>query len=443
MATFLGKLGICGFAKENPSGTAQIPPTVFLPFLPPESFTAAIAQLESKGVYTHVDAIQRTVQGAGEVKGAKIKTELEPSTIGHALMGAFGADVVAEVASFKVTLNSNDRIDFTVDGGGAVSCQIAAGTYTMGTASSQAGTLCALIKAGMEAQASGRTFTVTYSATTKKMTIAVDAGHVFVLQFLTGTNNAKTICLLIGFTKADTASGLTVTGNSTTDVPVFTHTFTRADISALPTYTYWFQKAGKFPYFTGCMLSKLTIEAKAKEYITADAEFVGLTYGGYDTNGALVSPTYSQHVPFTFANAQVKLDTVASLDYDSIKIELDNQVSADHVIANSIWPSKIYSTGFRATVATNLIFADDVQYQKFLNDQTANIQLIFTHPDSINTGGTKFALAFTVTLAKYLSAPFTLPEGKVIVPFSAVCKFDPAVGGSIQAVLTSDASVAF
>ena len=442
MATFLGKLGICGFAKENPSGTAQIPPTVFLPFLPPESFTAAIAQLESKGVYNHISAAQRMVQGAGEIKGAKIKVEMNPETIGHMLMAAFGADVVTETASFTVTLNSNDRIDFTVDAGGAVSCQIAAGTYAMGTASSQAGTLCQLIKAGMEAASAGRTFTVTYSATTKKMTIAVDAAHVFVMQFLSGTNNAKTICALIGFTKADTASALTATSNSTTLAPVQTHTFKRVDALALPTYTYWFKKADKYPYFSGCMLSKLIIEAKAKEYITADAEFVGLKYEGYDAGGGSVSPAYSTRVPYTFANAQVKIDTVASLDYDSIKIELDNAVAADHVLQQSIWAGRIYSTDFRATIAANLIFSDDTQYQKFLNDQTAKIELIFSHPDKIN-GVTPYGCSFTVPLAKYLGAPLTLPEGKIIVPFSAVAKYSDSDSANIIATMNTDVATAY
>ena len=441
MATFLGKLGICGFAKESLSGTAQIPPTVFLPFMPPESFTAAIAQLESKGVYNKISAAQRMVQGAGEVKGAKIKTEMNPDTIGHLLMAAFGADVVAETVSYTVTLNSNDKIDFTEDGGALVTATLTPGTYIMGASSAVSGSLCALIKAAMELVNGASTYTVTYSFTTKKLTITKSTG-VFVINWNTGTNTAHASKTLLGFTNVDTASAIAATSDSTTLAAVQAHTFTRVDASALPTYTYWFKKAGKYPYFSGCMLSKLTIEAKAKEYITADAEFVGLKYEGYDAGGGSVSPSYSTRVPYTFANAQVKIDSVASLDYDSIKIELDNMVAADHVIANSIWPSKIYSTDFRATIAANLIFSDDTQYQKFLNDQAAKIELIFSHPDNIN-GVIPYGCSFTVPLAKYLGAPFTLPEGKVIVPFSAVGKYSDSDSASIIAAVNTDVSTAY
>ena len=440
---FLGRLGIAGFAKEGAvPGVAVVPPTVFLPFLPPESFTPAIALLESKGVFTHADVVHRTAQGAGEIKGAKIKTELNPDTIGHMLMAAFGADTVTEVASYVVTLATNDKIDFTEDGGAPVAATLTPGTYKMGTSSSQAGTLCALIKSAMEAVNGASTYTVTYSYTTKKLTITKSAG-VFVINWATGANTATAAKTLLGFSNADTASAIAATSDSTTQPAVQSHVFKRADVSQLPTYTYWFKKADKYPYFSGCMLSKLSVEAKAKEYITADAEFVGLKYEGYDAAGAGVSPSYSTRVPFTFANAVLKMDTVASLDYDTLKFDLDNMVEAEHVVATDIWAKKVWAGGFRATLAANLIFEDDVQYQKFLSSADAKVELILTHGDSINTAGTKYALTFTVPVAKYLTAPFVLPDGRISVPFTAVAKYNVADSASIIATLVTDVAVAY
>lgn len=439
---FLGKLGIAGFAKESVLGTAVTPPTVFLPFLPPESFTPAIALLESKGVYTHADVVQRTAQGAGEIKGAKIKTELNPDTIGHMLMAAFGVDTVTEVASYVVTLNTNDKIDFTEDAGSEVTAILTPGTYPMGTASSQAGTLCALIKAAMEAVNGTSTYTVTYSFTTKKLTITKSTG-VFVLNWATGTNTLQAAKTLLGFTNADSASAIAAVSDSTTQPAVQSHVFKRGDVSALPSYTYWFKKADKYPYFSGCMLSKLSIEAKAKEYITADAEFVGLKYEGYDAGGGAVSPSYSTRVPFTFAQAQIKIDDSVSLDYDTLKFDLDNMVEAEHVIAIDIWAKKVWAGGFRATLAANLIFEDDVQYQKFISNAAAKVELILTHGDSINTAGTKHALTLTVPTGKYLTAPFVLPDGRISVPFTAVCQYNPSDSASVYATLVTDVATAF
>ncbi len=119
-------------------------------------------------------------------------------------------------ASLKVTLNTNDYIDFTENGGAEVNAQLTAGTYPMGAVSSEAGTLCALIKARMEAVSLG-TYTVTYSGTTDKVTIIRSSG-VFVIKFASGTNTAKNASAVMGFAAADTASAISATSGSTVAV---------------------------------------------------------------------------------------------------------------------------------------------------------------------------------------------------------------------------------
>lgn len=112
-----------------------------------------------------------------------------------------------------VTLNTNDRIDFTENGGAEVSAQLTAGTYPVGASSAEAGTLCALIKTKMEAAGTG-TYTVTYSGSTDKLTITRSSG-VFVIKFATGTNTAANASGIMGFTGADTASAIAATSSST------------------------------------------------------------------------------------------------------------------------------------------------------------------------------------------------------------------------------------
>lgn len=114
--------------------------------------------------------------------------------------------------SILITVNTNDFIDFSENGGGAVSAQLTAGTYPVGATSSEAGTLCALIKTKMEAAGSG-TFTVTYSGSTDEITITRSSG-VFVLKFATGTNTAKNAASAMGFSVSDTASAISATGTA-------------------------------------------------------------------------------------------------------------------------------------------------------------------------------------------------------------------------------------
>ena len=112
-----------------------------------------------------------------------------------------------------VTVNSNDRIDFTENGGAEVTAQLTAGTYPLGVASSEAGTLCALVKSRMEAAGSG-TYTVTYSVSTDKMTITRSSG-VFVIRFASGTNTAMNASGVLGFSGSGTTSAISATSNST------------------------------------------------------------------------------------------------------------------------------------------------------------------------------------------------------------------------------------
>ncbi len=113
----------------------------------------------------------------------------------------------------KITLNTNDYIDFTEDGGAELHAQLTAGTYPVGASSAEAGTLCALVKTAMEAVNPAATYTVTYSAVTDKITITKDSG-VFVIKFATGTNTLKNASQALGFTGADTASAISATSGA-------------------------------------------------------------------------------------------------------------------------------------------------------------------------------------------------------------------------------------
>lgn len=117
----------------------------------------------------------------------------------------------------KITLDTNDYIDFTEDGGAEVSAQLTAGTYPLGVSSSESGTLCALIKTQMEAVNGASTYTVTYSVSTDKITITKNTG-VFVIKFATGTNTAKNASGAMGFAATDTASAISATSGSTVAV---------------------------------------------------------------------------------------------------------------------------------------------------------------------------------------------------------------------------------
>ncbi|MFA5937592.1 MAG: hypothetical protein WC822_06980, partial [Candidatus Paceibacterota bacterium] len=114
---FSGIFGKAGIAKESPAGTF-VAPTKFIRFIPPFQFSRDIELLISQGVRGVADMITKVAQGPAELKSGKINIECEPEGgLGEHLMAAFGTDTATEsVANFVVDA-TNNKIDFTEDGG--------------------------------------------------------------------------------------------------------------------------------------------------------------------------------------------------------------------------------------------------------------------------------------------------------------------------------------
>lgn len=433
MGIYTGPLRAAGLAKESVLGTLISTPTIYIPVHPSDTFYPTITPLESKGIFARADLINKVVLGPGEVKGMKAKWEAEPENIGEQLMAAFGTDTMAEVATFVVTSGSNAKINFKEDAGAELTATLTAATYAMGTSSAQAGTLCAQVKTALQAAAGAvKTYTVTYSYSTKKMTITASSGTV---QFLwsTGTNAAISARTLLGFTAADTSAALAVTSNSTTQQFAMTHTFTRAAVSQLPTYSWWFDKGNIFPLFAGGMMNKLEIGAKAKEFVMIDTDWTGLSY---DTSGTSKSPTYSTLRPFGFNQVNFTIDGAQSLYYDDFKVTVENNVKADHVLGSSIYPGVIYAEGMRVTIGANFFFNDAVQYNKFLAGSFASMLVTIASSDII-VGTTPYSLVISAPLNFYSAAPIPNPSGVLKVAFATVLQYDPSTSKTVSMALTN------
>lgn len=115
------------------------------------------------------------------------------------LSGLFGSDSVEPL--FVVIAGTNNFIDFKDTAAATKAAQVAAGSYT-GT------TLATAIAAAMMATTPTGTFTCTWSAATGKFTIAESSGPTnFELLWNTGTNKAKDIHTLCGYSDAADDTG--------------------------------------------------------------------------------------------------------------------------------------------------------------------------------------------------------------------------------------------
>lgn len=436
---YIGRLGSLGIAKETAVGTVNATPDNWIAFNPPESISPDIKLLEHNGIFAKPDYVFKASQGPGSVPSAKFKLIAEPENIGEIMMGAFGTDTLSDVASVTISA-TNKYIDFDVDGGSPVAAELTTGSFPYGASSAVAGSLCANIKAAMEAVATGRTITVTYSYTAKKFTIAIDGIHTIKILWLTGTNNANGAYAALGFTKSDTSETNSQTSDSVTAQPAMLHTFTRLANAQLPTYSFCVDKGGfKKMLFSGAMLNKLTVEAKAKEYVTADADFACLKY---DSDGTATA-SYSLLRPFTFDEVSINFaGSTAELDYDTVKIEIDNMVKLEHTLASSIWATKIWSEGFKVTIAAELYLEDSVEYAKYLAGSDTSLEVSITSSEFI-VGSVPYKWTFSVPLSKYSAAPLQNGSGVLKIPFSLVGIYDPSTGKTLSSTLQNTKATAY
>lgn len=440
MTVYVGQLRAAGLAKETIVGTLVTPPTEYIPYIAPDGFMPSIELLESTAVRFNPNRLYKASQGAGDVKAMKLKWEAEPENIGNLLMAVFGVDTVSEYATFVVS-NSNNKINFKEDGGSELTATLTNGTYIMGASSAVTASLCKEIKDQLEAAAgSAGTYTVTFNSSTRKLTIAVSGGAAAVqLLWGTGTNAATSARTLLGWSTSDTASAASLESSGTTTAQQWQHLFTRLAAAQLPSYSWWFDKGATYPQFVGCMVNKMDLTAKAREFVMVESEWTGL---GFDDTGTSKSPSYSAIAPWKFDMAQLRVNAGLVQNYDNVKISFDNIVKADQLLSQSIYPGVIYSEGFDVTISMDMVVEDAVQYANFLaGDAVAlNLQLIHTEEGNM---ASPYSLEFDMPEAKYSVASYPNAPGLIKIAFTARGIYNVSASKICSVALRNSISTAY
>ena len=438
---YIGRLVKVGLAKEGTIGTVQAPPVRFRRVQLPFNFSTDIALLMGKGVQGIADEVLRVSQGKAQLKGGKMKYELDPLEVGDDLMAAFGVDTVSEVASFAVAdsgAGQNNLLDMNIDGHTNIVVTIAAGTYKAGQTQADTGTLCALLYAGIHAAEPTQAYTVAFTRTATGGTFTIactTALGTLNLTFKTGASAAKSIGNLLGYPSGtsgtDLTGALTYTGAGV--VAVYSHAFSRIQSAELSSYTVWQATGLDYPQHVGCMLSKLELAAKAGDYVEMDAEWLGLKY---DSTGVTQTPVFSGLAPLKFANCIFTVGGSPSSNYDDVKITIANDIAVEHAVTNSIYGQKIYSKGLKVTANLSLMVEDLTEWAKFLAGGSSSLSLAITSPDLIKVGF-PYSLTFAIPHLSYSAAPRPMPNGLVKIAFSSVAVNPDATYSVLTTLVTS------
>ncbi len=358
---------------------------------------------------------------------------------------ALGQVSSVEVASFVVSAGVNDKIDFTEDGGGAVAATLTAGSYKAGASSADAGTLCALIKAQMEAVNGASTYTVTYSTTTKKFTVTKSSG-VFVIKWATGTNTATSARTLMGFTNADTSSAIAATSDSTVE-SVWDHTMMPLDAI---TYglsaglTAQIKLADSKVYdILDCVVDVLKFSYKPNQELFIDAEMEARKI--VDSIATLAALTEESVSPLLYSQLAFTLGGVAK-ELSALEVVYNNNYKKD-LFVNSQYRSRFVRNGFRDVTGTfTFALADSDAYSVYdaflAGTQPALVATFSAAASAIKSG---FTYSITKTLSKVQYNLESVPGGggaaapDAPIPFRAL---DDGTNGELKIVVrNNEASV--
>lgn len=392
-------------AKESVRGTVPAAPAYFYGFDKGDEIDYKRSLLEDPAK-RGVNAIYPPTPGSEEGTG-KLKIPCRASSIGEFLQMLIGNPVSTEQASFTVVLNTNDTIDWVYNVNTVGTCVIAPGTYLPGTTHADAGSLCALIYAGMHGVDAAIT-EVAYSHTTGLFTIT-RSGTVLSLTFLSGTNNAKTIAPLIGFAKADQTGAAFYTGTIAVMSPT-SHVFTPGTGIQLPSYGFYINRGlSKKQYGLG-VTSKVVFSGDNHGHIMMEADLLAQSEAAY--SGAW-TPSYSESPILEFYDSTVKVagSAPATPNVKSWTVTIENGMKPFNPMSQQAYPQDFLAAGpMKASGSMVIYFMDETERAKFIAGSTTSLEFSVASSQMVN-GAKPWSLDLMLDDCRYKAFPFGDEDG--------------------------------
>jgi len=410
--------------KEQTAFDTGVTPDIDLEIVS-EDIKIVPEEIISNGINGNADPTRR-LMGAVKIYGT-IDTEAIPEKgIGLMHKQAFGEVSSAEVQTVTISA-SNNKIDFDI-GGSELHATIDSGTYAIGLTQADTGTLCAKVHAAIVAAEATGTYTVTYSRSTHKITIAETGETVtsFSILWKTGTNTATCAAVALGFAASLLQSALTdSTGAQTYTGTVniyycFDHTFTLADEMHAYGLSLNLNRDIEQHKLIGVKVDSLTITAAAKAILMIKYGIIARS----NEAGTIIANALSTLNPLTFLGGTISIDSSAA-DVKNMTVELKRNLDPDNFKAYGQYISKLESKdGSRlitGTLAKDYDSTVAAIWAKFVAGTAATLSAVWTG-DTI-TGSFKYSL--TLTFPNIVYQEFTPGTGgramsDVSIPFRAL-----------------------
>jgi len=426
MATGLGfNGGLLAFGKESTYGTAVARTNLIC--INSDGLAVEEESIVSECLHADFNDIDDMYRGNVNASG-DIEYEMRYEGSELLIENLLGTKTTTEQAAIVIDA-TNNKIDFTEDGGAELTATLSSSTYILGASSATSGTLCAEIKTALEAAGAG-TYTVSYSRTTKKMTIEVSTGaSAFVLKWNTGTNTLVNAAITLGWVRtADTVSGASAVAPNTIE-SVFKHSFKRsADTDNLQvglTMELLMDSnlaTAKSRLYEGCLINSMDFSIEAGGKLMASMAILA------EDESLLDTETVSA---LTYTKKSIALAKQGALSYggsgetavvSAFACTIGANLKDDRYGIGSDLRKKPLPNGKMEITGTMTIeFEGKTKYDDFRNNTTKAVAITFTSVDYI-TGTTPYAITFSFPTTKIMGATPQIADSGLVsveIPFTA------------------------
>lgn len=396
--------------REGTRGTAEAASTGArsLPVLPASEISLNPNILPDSKIYGDSQPRQHR-PGIREWGGT---LELEPGAdkIGELLNSLLGEAATVETAAIVITINTNDFIDFD-EGAGALAAQIVAGTYAIGVASSEAGSLCKAIKDALELVGDG-TYTVAYSRTTRKFTITKSAGT-FNILWLSGANKAKSAGTTLGYSiLADDTGALFYVSDTTVD-SVYMHTWTPTTTAQKPLYTIFVDRQVEAKKYNGCAARQMTFNVPLNARLGVSADMIAKS----EAAGEDLTPDFSSDLEnLMFSDVAVEVAGAANSSVRQASVVVNGNAIGKRALTASRDAADILHGKLDVTGSFQLYYEDAVERDKFVASTTSALKLTAT--GQILIGVARASLEIHVPTFPFTAGPVGEADGIQVQDFT-------------------------
>ncbi len=229
---------------------------------------------------------------------------------------------------------------------------------------------------------------------------------------------------------------------------VYTHTFSPAQTSTLPSFTIQIDAEAHSTNWIGCNFSNMSISAEPNGLVNLSVGIISQV----PKEAVAATPSYTTLDPFTAYDIAVTLASAARADFEAFTIDITNDTEGVSTLNNLRYISKNVSKGFNCTGSFSFELGDPdiVRYlwgsavatEPLMSLTPIDLTITMTSQANIGVSVTPYRCVVTIPNVYLATAPYNLSGAKsrVMQECSFVTRYDPNTAKQMDITLRNGQS---